>query len=109
MKPNMPANTTAGERLDAGVVVLHVAVVDAARARDLILGVRQLGLQLLEVLGRAQLRVGLGDGEQPAERSGQRALGLRDLRRARGPAACALMALARACVTASKTSFSCAA
>ena len=64
-----------------GVVVLHVAVVDAARAGDLILGVRQLGLQLLEVLGRAQLGVGLGDGEQPAERSGQRAFGLRGLRR----------------------------
>src|SRR4029079_5222109 len=52
------------EGLDARVVALHVAVVDAARTGDLILGVRQLGLQLLEVLGRAQLRVGLGDCKQ---------------------------------------------
>ena len=72
------------ERLDPRVVALHVAVVDAASTGDLILGVRQLGLQLLEVLGRAQLRVGLGDCEQPAERSGQRAFGLRDS--APGPA-----------------------
>ena len=34
-------------------------------------------LQLLEVLGRPQLRVGLGDREQPAERRGEHVLGLR--------------------------------
>ena len=85
-KPNMPGEDGRGERLDARVVALHVAVVDAARAGDLILGVRQLGLQLLEVLGRAQLRVGLGDGEQAAERSAQLALGLGDLSRRRGAA-----------------------
>ena len=82
VKPNVPAKTRPGERLDARVVALHVAVVDAASTGDLILGVRQLGLQLLEVLGRAQLRVGLGDCEQPAERSAQRAFCLGDLRRA---------------------------
>ena len=34
-------------------------------------------LELLEVLGRAQLRVGLGDREQPAERRREHVLGLR--------------------------------
>jgi hypothetical protein len=34
-------------------------------------------LQLLEVLRRAQLRIGLGDGKQPADRLGEHVLGLR--------------------------------
>ena len=38
---------------------------------------RELGLQLLEVLGRAQLRIRLGDREQPPERRAEHVLGLR--------------------------------
>ena len=65
------------EHLDLGVVRLDVAVVDAARSGDLVLGVRQLALQLGEALGGAQLRVGLGDGEQAAQRAGERTFRLR--------------------------------
>ena len=50
------------EHLDARVVVLDVRVVDAPRGLDLVLDLGQLGLQALEALGRAQLRVGLRQG-----------------------------------------------
>ena len=73
-----------GEGLDRVVVRQHRVVVDLARDRDLVLRVAELGLQLEEVLVRLQVRVGLGDREQPAERLAQDALGLR--RRRRGPA-----------------------
>ena len=68
------------EHLDLGVVRLDVAVVDAARSGDLVLGVRQLALQLGEALGGAQLRVGLGDREQAAQRAGERTLRLAGFR-----------------------------
>ena len=57
-----------GERLDRGVVGEHRRVVVAARRRDLVLGVGQLRLQLLEVLRRLQVGIRLRDREEPAER-----------------------------------------
>src|SRR6476659_4568289 len=58
-----------GERLLPGVVV-------PSRGRDLVLGVGQLVLQPLEVLAGPQLWVGLGDGEQPAQRRARLAGGI---------------------------------
>src|SRR5918912_109557 len=43
------------EHLDAGVVVLDVRVVDPAGGLDLVLELRQLGLEALEVLRSAEL------------------------------------------------------
>src|SRR5262245_8480045 len=59
------------ELLDLRVVALNVRVVDPARGLDLVLELRELLLELLEVLGRAQLGVLLGDHAQPAERRAQ--------------------------------------
>src|SRR5690349_21366903 len=56
------------EHLDRVVVRQDRVVVDLARDRDLVLGVPELPLEVEEVLVRLQLRVGLGDREQPAER-----------------------------------------
>ena len=86
VKPPMPAITELGNVWILRVVRLDVAVVDAPRGGDLVLGVRQLGLQLLEVLAGAQLRVGLGDREQPAQRLAENALGHARLRPGRWPA-----------------------
>ena len=84
------------EGLDRVVEGEHRVVVDLARDGDLVLGVAELVLQVEEVLVRLQLRVGLGDGEQPAERLAEDALRLRGRG---GPCACC--AAARASVTAS--------
>src|SRR3990170_4755915 len=51
------------ERHQGGVVVADVPVVEAPRERDLVLGGRQLLLQLVERLDGAQLRIGLGQRE----------------------------------------------
>src|SRR5215475_6960330 len=67
-EPECASNQAGRERLLRGVERLHHRVVVAARRRDLVFGIGQLVLQLLEVLARAQLRIGLGDGEQPPER-----------------------------------------
>ena len=56
------------EDLDLRVVGLDVRVVDPARRLDLVLELGEVARELLEVLGRAQLRVLLGDDAQPAER-----------------------------------------
>src|SRR5262245_31928989 len=76
------------EDLDRVVEREHGVVVDLARDRDLVLGVPQLVLQVEEVLVRLELRVRLGDREQPAERLAEDALGRtrcgRPLRRGRG-------------------------
>ena len=63
----MFAITSTG-RLHALVVLANVGVVEAPRGLQTILGVRELGLQGEEVLVRLQIRVGLGDGEELAER-----------------------------------------
>src|SRR6476660_7042862 len=61
--------------LRRGVVGLHRVVVELPRVADPVLGVGQLGLQGEEVLVGLELRVRLGEGEQPAERLGEYALG----------------------------------
>src|SRR5919206_1681046 len=59
-------------------------VVELPRDRDLVLRLLELALELLEVLARPQLRVVLGDGEEPPERRRQPTLGRRLLLDARG-------------------------
>ena len=63
-----PRDDQRRERLLARVEAQHGRVVVPAGGGDLVLGVRQLLLELHEVLGRAELRIRLRDGEQPAER-----------------------------------------
>src|SRR5215831_19900186 len=53
-----------GELLDAGVVLLHGIVEEAASGRELVLDVGELGLQLLEVLIGLEVRIGLAQREQ---------------------------------------------
>ena len=54
----------------------HRVVVDLTADGDLVLRLRELCLELLEVLGRPELGIGLGDGEQPAEGLAEDPLGL---------------------------------
>src|SRR6185312_10316782 len=54
------------ETTDVRVVLLRRLVVIAARHGNTILGARQLILQPQETLVRLELRIRLGDGEQPA-------------------------------------------
>ena len=82
MNPNGPGEDARREGLDRVVVRQHGVVVDLSADRDLVLGLAQLSLQLLEVLGGPQLGVRLGDGEEPSERLAEDALGLRGLGRA---------------------------
>src|SRR5258705_10663552 len=65
--------------LDAGVVFLDRVVEEAAAGRDLVLEVGQLAGQLLEVGVCLQIRIGLRQGDQPAERAAQLVFGGRDL------------------------------
>src|SRR4051812_35449940 len=51
------------EVLDAGIVFLHRVVEEAARGRELVLDVGELALQLLEVLVRLEIRIGLRQRE----------------------------------------------
>src|SRR5450631_1275947 len=51
------------ELLDAGVIFLHRVVVEAARGGELVLDVRQVGLQLPEVRVGFQVRVGFRQRE----------------------------------------------
>ena len=51
------------ELLDAGVVLLHRIVEEAPRGGDLVFEVRQLGLQLLEVLIGLEVGIGLAQCE----------------------------------------------
>ena len=94
-----PRDEHPGDALDRGVEVHHGRVVVAARGADLVLGVGEVVLEPEEVLGRLELGVGLGDGEEAAERGGQ------DVVRARRPrrASPACWSAARAFVTSSKT------
>ncbi len=63
------------ELLDARVVLLHRVVEKAARGRDLVLDVGELGLQLLEVLAGLEVGIGLAQCEQLSQRAGKRVLG----------------------------------
>ena len=68
VKPPRAGDDRVREDLDLRVVGLDVRVVDPARGLDLVLELGEVARELLEVLGRAQLRVLLGDDAQPAER-----------------------------------------
>src|ERR1022692_610769 len=65
------------KRLQRGVEIAHVAVVEAPREFDLVLGVGELLLEVQEQLGCLELRVVLGHREQLPRRAGQRVLGSR--------------------------------
>src|SRR4051812_8132776 len=58
------------EVLDAGVVFLHGIVEEAPRGRELVLYVGELALQLLEVLIRLEVRIGLRQREDLPQRAG---------------------------------------
>src|SRR6478672_7284441 len=75
-EPERPCDHDAWERLDRVVIREHGVVVDLPRDRDPILCLGELALQLAKVLVRLELGVGLGDGEQTAERLAQDPLGL---------------------------------
>src|SRR6185503_12574135 len=79
-KPERPCDHDAGERLDRVVVREDGVVVDLPRHRDPVLGLRELALELAEVLVRLELGVRLGDREQPSEGLAQDPLGLTGLR-----------------------------
>ena len=65
------------EGLDRGVEVAHRRVVVAPRLLHLVLDRREFRLQLAEIGVGLQLRIGLGDGDQPAERARERLVGRR--------------------------------
>src|ERR1039458_5580563 len=67
--------------LDAGVVFLNRVVEEAAAGGDLVLEIGQLARQLLEVGVGLEVRIGLGQRDQPAERAAQLVFGGRYLRR----------------------------
>src|SRR5207253_4877536 len=93
-----------GELLDPGVVLLDRIVEEAPRGGDLVLDVGELALQLLKILARLEVRVGLAQGEQLPQRPAQRVLG-GGLRR--DAPDCAATAALRACTTASSVPRSC--
>src|SRR3979490_3524685 len=70
-----------GHRLDAGVVFLNRVVEEAAAGRDLVLEVGQLVRQLLEVGVGFEVRIGLRQRDQFAERAAQLVFGRGDLAR----------------------------
>src|SRR5689334_11620112 len=61
---------------DLGVVVLYCNYVVAPRSCDPILGILELRLQREEVLIGLKIWIFFGDGEQPAQRTGELALRL---------------------------------
>ena len=81
-----PGDQVRRERLDPGVVVTDIGVVETPAGGDPVLGVGQLALQAQEVLVRLQLRVRLDRDHHLPQRAGQRRLGLGPLlgRRALG-------------------------
>src|SRR5262245_12729154 len=58
--------------LDAGIVLLDRVVEESPRCRDLVLDIRKLCLQLLEVLAGFEVRVGLAQRKQLSERTAER-------------------------------------
>src|SRR5437870_10606992 len=61
-----------GELLDAGVVLLHGIIEEAAGRGQLVLDVGELALQLLEVLIGLEIRIGLAQRKQLPQRAGER-------------------------------------
>ena len=68
-EPERPRDERPGNALDRGVEVHDGRVVVAAGGADLVLGVGEVLLQPKEVLGRLEVGIGLGDGEEAAERA----------------------------------------
>src|SRR5262249_56940664 len=66
-----PGDEHARERLPRVVVRVDGLVVVAPRGRELVLDVGELLLEREEVLGRAQLWVGLADRDQPGDRAAE--------------------------------------
>src|SRR5712671_1786945 len=56
---------------NAGIVFAHRVVEEAPRGRDLVFDVGELGLQLLEIRVRLEVRVGLRQRDQTAKRSAE--------------------------------------
>ena len=56
-----------GEGLDLEVVIIHGAIEFPAGVVDPVLGAGNIGLEVLELLGRFQIGVGFGDGHQAGE------------------------------------------
>jgi hypothetical protein len=75
VKPIWRANSTAGERLDRGVVFRDRVVEEAPRRRELVLDVGELGLKLLEIGVGLEVGIGLGERHEAPERARQRAFG----------------------------------
>ena len=71
------------ERLDDRVVVAHGAVVVAPRHLQVVLHLGEPLLQLEEALAGAQLRIGLGDGQQAAKLSAEGVLAVLQARATR--------------------------
>src|SRR5579862_9460275 len=69
------------EALDAGIVFLHRIVEEAPRRRDLVLEIRKLRLQLLEIGAGLEVRIGFREREQLPQRAREHVLGGGLLRR----------------------------
>ena len=78
--PNVLATRLVGTLCRRVLVGEHGVVVDLARHLDPVLRLLQLPLQVPEVVAGAELRVCLGDREQPADGGREEVLGLRLLR-----------------------------
>ena len=70
--PNTAATRLDGKVRDAGVVGAHVAVVEAPRGGDPVLGEGQLALEVQEVRARLEVRVGLDPGQHLLRAPGRR-------------------------------------
>ena len=79
LKPRAPRDERGREGLQLDVVVTHVAVVEAARELDLVLGGGQLLLEIGEGGDGLEVGVVLGYREQAAQALAQHVLGLADL------------------------------
>ena len=83
-----------GEGFDLRVQVANRGVVIAPRALEMLLDLRQFFLKLAEIRVGLEVRIGLGNGHQPAEHPGEGGVRLR-----RGGDAAAEAASARCAVT----------
>src|SRR5712692_12098890 len=75
LEPERAGEQRGRKLLDAGIVLLHRVVEEAARGGDLVLEIAQLALQLLEALVGLEVGIGLAEREQLAKRAAQRVLG----------------------------------
>ena len=89
LEPERPRDQHGRKALHDRVVAVDRLVVVPPGGGELVLDVGELLLEGEEVLGRAQLRIGLGDGDQPVERAAEVLVRLRGRRR---PGACSAAA-----------------